>query len=141
MSERWMRVDLQQIGPAAFEARGGSGGTLVVDGAPDIGGQGLGMRPMELLLAGVASCSAMDIVHILRKQKEPLERLEYAIEGARGDATPAPFTKIRMTFIGHGPVDAHKFERAVALSVEKYCSVRLSLDPAIEVTWEARIMP
>jgi putative redox protein len=134
-----MHVELEQIGPAAFEARGGTGGSLVVDGSPDIGGQGLGMRPMELMLAAIASCSAMDIVHILRKQKEPLAKLTYRIEGAREDTTPAPFRKVRMHFVAHGPVDAHKFERAVNLGVEKYCSARASLDPTTEVSWTTEI--
>jgi len=62
-------VTLERIGPAAFSARAGSGGELVVDVSPEIGGEGRGMRPMELLLTALASCSAMDVVHILNKQK------------------------------------------------------------------------
>jgi putative redox protein len=139
MAERIMRAHLTQIGAAAFEAEGGQGGTLIVDGSPDIGGEGRGMRPMELLLSAVASCAAMDVVHILRKQKEPLERLEIAVEGARSDATVAPYTRMHLVFTAHGPVTPQKFERAVGLSVEKYCSVRASLDPAIPVTWEAKL--
>lgn len=139
MGERKMRAHLNQVGPAAFEAAGGQGGTLIVDGSPDIGGEGRGMRPMELLLSAVASCAAMDVVHILRKQKEPLERLEIAVEGARSEATVAPFTRMHLVFTAHGPVTPQKFERAVGLSVEKYCSVRASLDAAMPVTWEARL--
>jgi putative redox protein len=134
-----MRVRLQRTGPAAFEAEGGSGGKLIVDGAPEIGGEGRGMRPMELLLTALASCAAMDVVHILRKQREPLERLDVEIEGLRADATPAPFTTITLVFVGNQGLNAHKFQRAVKLSVEKYCSVRLSLDPGIAVSWEARL--
>jgi len=140
MAERWMKAHLTQVGPAAFEATGGSGGTLIVDGSPEIGGEGRGMRPMELLLSAVASCSAMDVVNILRKQKEPLEKLEISIEGAREDTTPSPYRKLVMVFTAHGPVNAHKFERAVSLSVEKYCSVRASLAPDVAVSWEARIV-
>ncbi len=136
-----MRVVLDQVGAAAFAATAGSGGTLVVDGAPEIGGEGKGMRPMELLLASVASCAAMDVVHILRKQKEPLEHLTIEIEGARGEGEPSPFTRMKIVFVARGAVDAHKLERAVSLAVEKYCSARASLAPNIPVTWEARLQP
>jgi putative redox protein len=132
-----MIVSLEQVGGAAFEATAGSGGKLVVDGAPEIGGEGRGMRPMELLLASVASCSAMDVVTILRKQREPLEHLRVEIEGERAAATPSPFTKMKLVFFARGAVDPHKLERAVSLSVEKYCSARATLG-GVTVTWEAR---
>ena len=134
-----MKVTLERIGHAAFAATAGSGGTLVVDGAPDIGGEGRGMRPMELLLSAVASCSAMDVVHILaNKQKEPLEGLRVEIEGERANAVPAPFIKMKMVFIAKGNVDEHKLQRAVSLAVEKYCSARANL-AGVDVTWEARL--
>lgn len=135
-----MRVVLEQVGPAAFEATGGSGGMAIVDGSPDIGGEGRGMRPMEQLLAAVASCAAMDVVHILRKQRQPLEHLHVEIEGTRRDSVPAPFTAMKLIFVARGAVDEHKLERAVRLSVEKYCSVRATLGD-VEVGWEARRQP
>ncbi len=134
-----MKVTLERVGHAAFEATSGSGGKLVVDGSPDIGGEGRGMRPMELLLSAVASCSAMDVVHILvNKQKQPLEALRIEIEGDRANATPSPFTKMKLVFVAKGDVDPHKLERAVSLAVEKYCSVRANL-AGVDVTWEARL--
>lgn len=134
-----MTVTLTRVGKAAFEAEAGSGGKLVVDGAPSIGGEGRGMRPMELLLSALASCAAMDVVNILTKQKEPLEDLTIRIEGLRKDATPSPFTKATMVFEASGAVDEHKLNRAVGLAVEKYCSVGASLSKDVEVTWEARL--
>jgi len=138
MAEKTHRVRLTQIGTAAFEARADAGGALVVDGSPEIGGEGRGMRPMELLLSAAASCSAMDVLHILRRQREPLEHLSVAIEGVRTDAVPAPYRKLSLVFEVRGAVDAHKLQRAVQLAVEKYCSVLATLDPAVEVSWEAR---
>jgi putative redox protein len=132
-----MKVTLEQVGAAAFEAVAGSGGKLVVDGSPEIGGEGKGMRPMELLLAAVASCSAMDVVSILRKQKEPLEHLRIEIEGDRAQAVPSPFTAMRLVFVARGNIDEHKLQRAVSLAVEKYCSARATLG-GVEVTWTAR---
>lgn len=135
-----MRVTLEQIGAAAFEATSGTGGKLVVDGSPDIGGEGRGMRPMELLLSSVASCAAMDVVKILRQQREPLDHLRVAIEGTRSEAVPSPFTKMNLVFVLKGAVDEHKMKRAVSLAVEKYCSAIATLG-GVGVTWEARREP
>jgi putative redox protein len=140
MAPHIMKVQLEQVGPAAFQATAGSGGTLIVDGAPEIGGEGRGMRPMELLLTSVASCSAMDVVEILRKQREPLEHLRIEIEGTRADAVPAPYTSMKLVFIARGAVDDHKLRRAVSLSIEKYCSALATLAD-VAVTWEARREP
>lgn len=139
MAEKSLRVRLEQIGPAAFDATASSGGKLVVDGAPEIGGTGSGMRPMELLLSSIASCSAMDVLTILRKQKEPIEGLVVEIEGARPDLVPSPFTRMKLVFIARGNVDEHKLQRAVSLAVEKYCSARATLGAAVAITWEARL--
>lgn len=136
-----MKVTLERIGHAAFEATAGSGGKLIVDGSPDIGGEGKGMRPMELLLSAVASCSAMDVVHILvNKQREPLEGLRIEIEGERASGIPSPFTRMKLVFVARGNVDEHKLQRAVSLAVEKYCSVSATLGD-VDITWEARREP
>ena len=138
MAEKTMRVRLDQVGAAAFDATGDSGGKLVVDGAPEIGGTGRGMRPMELLLSSVASCSAMDVLHILRKQREPIEHLTVDIEGVRPDAVLSPFTRMKLVFVVRGNVNPQKLERAVSLAVEKYCSARATIG-GVAVTWEARL--
>lgn len=138
MAEKIHDVRLEQIGTAAFEATASGGGSLIVDGAPDIGGEGRGMRPMEVLLAAAASCSAMDVLKILRQQRQPIEHLAIDIQGVRVDATPSPYERIELTFIVRGAVEEPKLQRAVKLSVEKYCSVVSSLSPEIEVTWKVR---
>jgi putative redox protein len=136
-----MKVTLERVGHAAFEATAGSGGKLVMDASPDIGGEGRGMRPMELLLSAVASCSAVDVIHILvNQQKQPLEALRVEIDGERAKGIPSPFTKMKLVFIAKGDVDEHKLTRAVGLAVDKYCSARATLG-GVEVTWEARREP
>lgn len=140
MSGKTHVVRLTQIGTAAFQADAAEGGSLIVDGSPDIGGEGRGMRPMEVLLSALASCAAMDVVHILRKQRQGLEQLKIHTEGTRVDGTPAPYETIKMVFEASGAVDDHKLQRAVQLAVEKYCSVGASLDPKVQVKWEARLV-
>ncbi len=133
-----MRVVLEQRGPVAFEASAEvSGQGVMIDGKADIGGEGRGMRPTELLLAGLAGCAAIDVVHILRRQKEPLDHLTIEVEGTKNDAAPHRFVSAHLRFVARGDVNDKKLQRAVALSVEKYCTVRNSLDPAMEVTYEA----
>jgi putative redox protein len=139
MTEKTHTLRLEQIGQAAFEATALAGGTLVVDGSSEIGGEGRGMRPMELLLASIASCSAMDVLNILRKQHEPLEHLAIEVEGARSAEVPAPFKRIKLVFSARGAVDPHKLQRAVGLAIEKYCSAIATLNPDVQVTWEARL--
>jgi putative redox protein len=139
MTEKIQRVKLEQIGTAAFEATAAEGGSLIIDGAPDIGGEGRGMRPMEVLLAAAASCSAMDVLHILRQQRQPLEQLVVEIQGVRADAVPARYTRLDLSFTVRGAVEEPKLQRAVKLAVEKYCSVVASLAPDIEVAWSARL--
>ena len=136
-----LQVKLERIGKATFRAVAGSGGELIVDGAPEIGGEGRGMRPMELLVSALASCAAMDVVHILNKQKEPLAELVVEAEAQRKEGTPSPLSSVHLRFTAHGGVNAHKLERAVALSVEKYCSAIESLDSEIAVTHEAVALP
>lgn len=132
-----MKVTLEKVGAAAFAAKAAeSGAEIVLDGKPELGGEGRGMRPTELLLTGLAGCAAMDVVHILRRQREPLEHLTIEVEGDKSADGPSRFVALRLKFTARGPVDPHKLARAVSLSVEKYCTVRNTLDPSVPLTWE-----
>ncbi|MFW5920837.1 MAG: OsmC family protein [Polyangiales bacterium] len=132
-----MRVSLQRVGPVAFEATDARGAKMVLDGPPELGGEGRGLRPMELLLVSLAGCSAVDVVKILTQQKQQLDDLRIEVEGRRADAVPATYEHIRMRFVAGGDVSEHKLERAVRLSVDKYCSVAKMLVPDVRVEWEA----
>ncbi len=95
-----MKVKLVQAGAAKFVASNAAGATGVIDGPPDMGGENAGLRPMETLLAAMAGCSAMDVLLIMKKQRQDLERLEVEVDGERADAVPAVFTKIHLRFSG-----------------------------------------
>ncbi len=131
-----MQIKLVQTGPVKFVATSASGASGVMDGPPDMGGENAGLRPMETLLSSLAGCSAVDVIHIMKKQRQDLERLEVEVEGERADAIPAVFTKIHLVFKGYGPIDLSKLQQAVALSMEKYCSVSKMLQPAVNITSE-----
>ena len=112
----------------SFVAETGSGHALIIDGAPRNGGRDLGARPMELVLAGAAACSAFDVVHILRKARQPIADCAVEASAERAEQPPQVFTRIRLEFVvaGRG-LDRAQVERAVALSRDKYCSATAML--------------
>ncbi len=100
-----------------------------------------GMRPMEMLMSALASCSAFDLELILRKQRQKLEDLRIEVEGTRPDeGDPKPFDEIHMQFYLTGALDSEKVNRAVALSVEKYCSVGATLRKETRVSYSVHII-
>ena len=116
-----------------FEARSASGHTLTVDSPGRPGHSGAG--PMELLLVAVAGCTAMDVVAILEKMRQPLAGLEVEIAGDRAAANPKYYTAITLTYRLRGKgLDRSKAERAVELSHSTYCSALTSLRPDCAVT-------
>ncbi len=127
----------------AFHLRAfNAGGNHVdTDANPDIGGSNKGMRPMELLLSSLGTCSSIDVIHILRKQRQPLEDIRVEIDAEREkDKHPALFTTIHVTFILTGNLDPEKIERAVNLSMEKYCSVSRIVEKTAKITWEWKVV-
>ena len=134
---RTMKVKLVQSGAAKFVATNAAGATGVIDGPADMGGENAGLRPMETLLSALAGCSSMDVILIMKKQRQNLERLEVEVEGERADAVPAVFTKIHLRFKGYGPIEIEKLKKAVELSIGKYCSVSKMLQATVTITAEA----
>jgi putative redox protein len=133
---RTMRVVLRRANDAVhFVAETGSGGRVAIDGAPIVGGRGLGARPMELLLAGLGGCSGIDVIGILGKQRQPVEDVTVVVEGERSPGEPSVFARIHVYFAVRGPTDPSAVDRAVALSMDKYCSVARVLEPTAAITY------
>lgn len=106
-----------------FVGESGSGHSVVMDGAPDAGGRNLGFRPMEMLLLGLAGCSAFDVVLILKRGRENVTDCVVEVDGDRAETDPKVFTAVCMNYKVTGRnLDRNKVERAVKLSEEKYCS-------------------
>lgn len=134
-----MQIDLRWLDGVAFEARTDGGHCLVMDGPPSHGGLNRGARPMETLLSGAAACSAFDVVHILKKSKQPLESLAVKVDSERASDEPKVFTHIQLHFVLSGAGLGEKaVARAVSLSVEKYCSAlrMLAASCKISSSWE-----
>ncbi len=120
-----------------FVAEVGSGHAIVVDGAPEYGGRNSGARPMELVLAGAATCTAFDVILMLKKSRQQVTKFTVAAEADRAGEDPKVFTAIRLTYrlAGVG-LDLGAVERAVKLSKEKYCSATAMLGHTAEITTE-----
>lgn len=135
-----MKARVRWIENAAFLAETGSGHALVVDGPESIGGRNLGPRPMELMLLSVGSCSAVDIVQILKKARQPVAGCEVTVSGTRAETDPKVFTAIHLHFIVRGTgLSENHVSRAVQLSAEKYCSASIMLSKAARVTHDFEI--
>jgi len=124
-----------------MEARNEQGSAVHIDASPDIGGENLGMRPMQMLLAAMGGCSAIDIITILKKQRQELKDLKVTITGEREkDVVPSLYTDIHAHFRVYGNLDSDKVEKAVSLSVEKYCSVARTLEKTAKITYTFEII-
>ena len=136
-----MKIHLKRIDDAFhLEASNELGNKIEMDGAPKIGGSDKAARPMEVLLMSMAGCSSMDVLDILRKQRQNVEDFRIEVDAEREkDKTPALFTDIHLHFFLHGDLDAKKVERAVNLSMETYCSVAKIVEKTAEITWEYTI--
>ena len=117
-----------------FVAESGSGHAVVVDASPDVGGRNLGARPMELVLMGLGTCSAIDVLHILRKGRQAVTDCVVELDGERADKDPKVFTRIQLHYVVTGrALDAKQVERAIALSRDKYCSATAMLAKTAEI--------
>ena len=119
-----------------FIGAASSGHALVVDAAKDKSGPG----PMELVLIGLCSCTATDVVGILKKKREPFTSLEVHAEAERAAEPPAVYTTIQLTYRVGGKVSRKAVEDAVRLSKEKYCSVSAMLQKTAKITTKIELM-
>ena len=132
-----MKARVKLLEGMTFVAESGTGHALVVDASPDIGGRDLGPRPMELVLMGTGACSAIDVVHILRKARQDVTGCTLELEADRADSDPKVFTRVHFRFVvaGRG-LSGAQVERAVKLSKEKYCSATAMLARTASITTE-----
>lgn len=137
-----MKARVKWIGDVSFVVETASGHAVVVDGARDAGGRNLGPRPMELVLAGTAACTAFDVVWILKKARQPVEDCVVEADAERAAEDPKVFTRIHLTYRVSGKgLKRAQVERAVRLSKEKYCSATLMLAKTAEISFEVVLDP
>lgn len=134
-----MKVELKRVNQAShYQATAPSSAVKVnIDGSPAIGGQEQGVRPMELVLMALGSCSVFDLVSILEKQRQQVENVDVEVTGNRRETIPNIFTDIHLKFLLSGEIQLEKAEKAAELAVKKYCSVHDMLAAGgIKITYE-----
>lgn len=123
-----------------FVGESGSGHAMVLD-APAPGGRNTGPSPMELLLVGLAGCTAIDVVNILSKKRQPFHGVEVRVNGVQRDEPPNHYTDIHLEYVVYGKgVSEKAVEQAIALSEEKYCSAAAMMNKVANITTSFRIV-
>ena len=124
-----------------FVGEADSGHAIVMDGPPEVGGNNTGPRPMELLLIGLGGCSGMDIVSILKKKRENVTGVEMNVNGKKSEDYPQKYTDIDIEFVVKGKgLSDEAVKRAVQLSMDKYCSVKATLEGSAKINYTYRII-
>ena len=120
-----------------FEAKGSSPIPVHIDAAEGIGGHNAGARPMELLLMGLGGCTAIDVILILKKQRQIIEDFQIRVQGDREKiegTEKTPFRQINIQFELKGQIDGNKALKAIQMSMDKYCSATAQLEPSATIT-------
>ena len=136
-----MNISVKWIDGMLMVGKSDSGHAIVMDGPPKIGGGNLGVRPMEMLLLGMAGCTMIDVVSTLEKMRENLSDCQTKVSADRGTEYPKVFTNIHVHFILRGmKLNPSKVEKAIKLSAEKYCSASIMLGKTAVITHDFEII-
>lgn len=133
------KITLRWLEDKLMMASNSNGHSVVIGKSPDPEHEWVGVKPSDLLLMAVASCSAYDVVEILTKQREPLEDLKVICTGDQKSDPPYTFTCIQVHYQVRGPVSPEKLERGIQLSEDKYCSVISTLRPGVPIVSDYEI--
>ena len=138
------KIELARVsGEYGFEAIDENGHTVRMDSSPESGGQNFGVRPMQILLMGLAGCSAIDVLAILKKQRQEVKDYKMVVTGDREvGKEPSLWEGVNIEFHLYGDIDEGKALKAVELSINKYCSVSATLEKAgAKITYQVFVHP
>ena len=136
-----MNISVNWVDGMLMVGKSHSGHSITMDGPPEIGGDNLGVRPMEMLLLGVAGCTMIDVVTTLKKMRQELTHCETKVNADRADDHPKVFTDIHIQFLVKGnDLDSKKVEKAITLSAEKYCSASIMLGKTASISHDFEIL-
>lgn len=137
-----MKARVKWVDGVKFLSESGSGHTVLIEGPESEGGEGLGIRPMELILMGLAGCTSFDILSMLKKSRQAVTDCVADIRAARADEIPSVFTSIHVHFkISGEKLKESHVKRAVELSSGKYCSVSIMLSRGgVDITHDYEIV-
>ncbi|MBK9330674.1 MAG: OsmC family protein [Sphingobacteriales bacterium] len=135
-----MQVEIQRVNNKVhLEARNEDGIVVHMDGSPDIGGESLGARPMQMVLMALGGCTSMDVLSMLNKMREEVKGYKVIVNADRATEHPMVFTKIHIHFILEGNLKKENVGKAIQLSMDKYCSVTHMLNKTAAITHDYEI--
>ena len=124
-----------------FVGESGSGHAIVMDASPEAGMVRTGMTPMEMLLVGIGGCSGMDVVSVLKKKRQEVIDIAVNVSGEKAESHPQKYTSIQLEFIITGKnVSDDAVKKAVDLSMDKYCSVKATLEGSAKISYSYKIV-
>lgn len=130
-----MKVEIERVNDKVhLEAKNEQGVIVHMDGSPEIGGEDLGARPMQLVLMALGGCTSMDMLSILKKMREQVQAYKVTVDAERATEHPMVFTKIHIHYILEGNLKKENVEKAINLSMDKYCSVTHMLNKTATIT-------
>ncbi len=136
-----MKVEIERVNDKVhLEAKNEQGVIVQMDGSPEIGGLDLGARPMQLVLMALGGCTSMDMLSMLSKMREQVKAYKVTVNAERATEHPMVFTKIHIHYILEGNLKKENVEKAINLSMDKYCSVTHMLNKTAVITHSFEII-
>ena len=136
-----MNISVKWIDGMLMVGKSDSGHAIVMDGPPEIGGENLGVRPMEMLLLGMTGCTVIDVVSTLKKMREDVVDCQTQVSADRSEEYPKVFTNIHVHFVLRGKqLNPLKVDKAIKLSAEKYCSASIMIGKTAIITHDYKII-
>ena len=136
-----MNISVKWIEGMLMVGKSDSGHAIVMDGPPEIDGENLGVRPMEMLLLGMAGCTMIDVVSTLKKMREDVVDCQTQVSADRAEEYPKVFTNIHVHFILRGnQLNPSNVDKAIKLSAEKYCSASIMIGKTAIITHDYEII-
>ena len=136
-----MNIFVKWIDGMLMVGKSDSGHAVVMDGPPEIGGENLGVRPMEMLLLGMTGCTVIDVISTLKKMREDVVDCQTQVSADRSEEYPKVFTNIHVHFVLRGKqLNPLKVDKAIKLSAEKYCSASIMIGKTAIITHDYEII-
>ena len=136
-----MNISCKWIDGMLMVGKSDSGHAIVMDGPPEIGGENLGVRPMEMLLLGMTGCTVIDVISTLKKMREDVVDCQTQVNADRSEEYPKVFTNIHVHFVLRGKqLNPLKVDKAIKLSAEKYCSASIMIGKTAIITHDYEII-
>lgn len=135
-----MKAIIKQIEGLSLVGKSDSKHWVPLDSVKSFGGSEAGTKPMEMLLLSLGGCTSMDVLSILKKMRQKVHNFDLELDADRAEGHPAVFTKIHLHYIIYGKnIKPENVDKAIDLSMNKYCSVTAMLKKSVDVTWDFEV--